>query len=101
MLIGAALLAAISCGGRKKAANKADELVLNAHLSADEQWHTVYVAVSHTEYVSMVSSGELNCYVNGSLVARTRLCRNRLNSLQHPIYRRVLKQDALFCIQQI
>lgn len=71
LMMAAALLAACDNPLEFNPENKADELVLNAHLSADEQWHTVYVALSHTEYVSMVSSGELSCYVNGSLVAKT------------------------------
>ena len=49
MMMAAALLAACDNPLEYKPESKADELVLNAHLSADEQWHTVYVAVSHTE----------------------------------------------------
>ena len=67
----AAMLAACDNPLEYKPASMADELVLNGHLYADEQWHTVYVAVSHTEYSGRVFSGELRCYVNGRLEART------------------------------
>ena len=84
MMMAAALLAACDNPLEYKPESKADELVLNAHLSADEQWHTVYVAVSHTEYVSMVSSGELSCYVNGSLVAKTNTLTSRNDEYMGP-----------------
>ena len=84
MMMAAAVLAACDNPLEYKPENKADELVLNAHLSADEQWHTVYVAVSHTEYVSMVSSGELSCYVNGSLVAKTNTLTSRNDEYMGP-----------------
>ena len=71
VLMTAALLAACDNPLEFNPASKADMLIVNGHLTTDEEWHTVYVAVSHTEYVSMVKSGELRCYVNGSLVAKT------------------------------
>lgn len=71
LLMTAALLAACENPLEYRPASKEDVLVLNGHLSADENWHTVYVAVSHTEYVSMVSAGELRCFVNDALVAKT------------------------------
>ena len=71
VLMTAALLAACDNPLEFTPASTADMLILNGHLTTDEEWHTVYVAVSHTEYVSMVKSGELRCYVNGTLVAKT------------------------------
>ena len=71
MIMAAALLAACENPLEYNPASRADMLVLNGHLSTDEEWHTVYVAVSHTEYVSVVTSGELRCYVNGVLAAKT------------------------------
>ncbi|MBP5567335.1 MAG: DUF4249 family protein [Bacteroidales bacterium] len=71
LIMVAALLAACDNPLEFKPASRADMLVLNGHLSTDEEWHTVYVAVSHTEYVSVVTSGELRCYVNGTLAAKT------------------------------
>ena len=84
MMMAATLLAACDNPLEYKPANVNDELVVNAHLSADEQWHTVYVALSHTEYISMVSSGELSCYVNGSLVAKTNTLTSRNDDYMGP-----------------
>ncbi|MBR5924492.1 MAG: DUF4249 family protein [Bacteroidales bacterium] len=71
LIMAAALLAACENPLEYNPASKEDTLILNGHLTTDEEWHTVYVAVSHTEYVSMVTSGELRCYVNGTLAAKT------------------------------
>ena len=71
VLMTAALLAACDNPLEFNPASKADMLIVNGHLTTDEETHTVFVSVSHTEYVSMVKSGELRCYVNGSLVAKT------------------------------
>ena len=82
ILMTAALLAACDNPLEFKPASSVDKLIVNGHLTTDEETHTVYVAVSHTEYVSMVKSGELRCYVNGSLVAKT----NTLTSLDYANY---------------
>ena len=71
VLMTAALLAACDNPLEFNPASRANMLILNGHLTTDEETHTVFVSVSHTEYVSMVKSGELRCYVNGSLVAKT------------------------------
>lgn len=71
MMMAAALLAACDNPLEYKPSNVNDELVVNGLLKVDEDWHQVYVSVSHTEYVSLVKSGELRCYVNGTQVAKT------------------------------
>lgn len=71
MMMAAALLAACDNPLEYKPANVNDELVVNGLMTVDEEWHQVYVAVSHTEYVGQVKSGELRCYVNGTQVAKT------------------------------
>lgn len=79
MIMAAALLAACENPLEYKPANVHDELIMNALLTVDEDWHKVYVAVSHTEYVSQVKSGELRCYVNGTLAASTSTLEDLLN----------------------
>ena len=71
MMMAAALFAACDNPLEYKPANVNDELVVNGLMTVDEEWHQVYVAVSHTEYVGQVKSGELRCYVNGTQVAKT------------------------------
>ena len=71
VLMTAALLAACDNPLEFTPASTDNMLILNGHLTTDEETHTVFVSVSHTEYVSMVKSGELRCYVNGTLVAKT------------------------------
>ena len=71
MMTAAALLAACDNPLEYKPASVEDMLIVNGMFSADDMEHTVLVSVSHTEYVDSVKRGELRCYVNGVLVAKT------------------------------
>ena len=71
MMMAAALLAACENPLEYKPASVEDMLIVNGMISADDTEHTVLVSVSHTEYVDSVKRGELRCYVNGVLVAKT------------------------------
>lgn len=66
-----AVLAACENPLEYKPADKSDELIVNAHLDADETSHMVQVAISTTGSVRQVDKAELRFFVNGAVVART------------------------------
>ena len=66
-----AVLAACENPLEYKPADKSDELIVNAHLDANETSHMVQVAISTTGSVRQVDKAELRFFVNGAVVART------------------------------